>query len=116
MFVIFMTDGHDTCNSPASIMASKEKLQDIMAKYGEEVIVHVLGFSEQHNDAFLKELSLLVSFHYFFFSSENPLNDGIFLFLGSINFFSYFQFEIYKSCFQKYSCLKLIPKRVGLRL
>jgi hypothetical protein len=83
MFVIFMTDGHDTCNSPASIMASKEKLQDIMAKYGEEVIVHVLGFSEQHNDAFLKELSLLVSFRYlfgyFFFSSENPY-DSVFPF------------------------------------
>ena len=27
MFVIFMTDGHDTCNSSSEIMASKEKLQ-----------------------------------------------------------------------------------------
>ena len=34
--------------------------QDIMAKYGEEVIVHVLGFSDQHNGVFLKDLSLLV--------------------------------------------------------
>jgi hypothetical protein len=27
MFVIFMTDGHDTCNSSSEIMASKERLQ-----------------------------------------------------------------------------------------
>jgi hypothetical protein len=47
-------------------MASKEKLQAIMAKYGEEVIVHVLGFSDQHDDAFLNELSILVSFPLFF--------------------------------------------------
>jgi hypothetical protein len=65
MLVIFMTDGCDTCNDPASIMASKEKLQAIMAKYGEEVIVHVLGFSDQHDDAFLNELSILVSFPLF---------------------------------------------------
>jgi hypothetical protein len=31
-----------------------------MTKYGEEVIVHVLGFSDQHNPAFLRDLSLLV--------------------------------------------------------
>ena len=36
-----------------------------MAKYGEEVIVHVLGFSQHHNDAFLKDLSLLVSINFF---------------------------------------------------
>jgi phosphoribosyl-ATP pyrophosphohydrolase len=68
-------------------MASKEKLQDIMAKYGEEVIVHVLGFSEQHNDAFLKELSLLVSFHYLLLFSKNSMLIFLFsnIFLPEIN-------------------------------
>ena len=32
-----------------------------MKKYGEEVVVHVLGFSEMHNDTFLNELSLMVT-------------------------------------------------------
>ena len=30
-----------------------------MAVYGEEVIVNVLGFNENHDDAFLESLSLL---------------------------------------------------------
>ena len=30
-----------------------------MATYGEEVIVNVLGFNENHDDAFLESLSLL---------------------------------------------------------
>lgn len=33
--------------------------QDVIAKYGEEVIVHVLGFSQHHNDAFLESLTLI---------------------------------------------------------
>jgi hypothetical protein len=32
-----------------------------MKKYGEEVVVHVLGFSEYHNDTFLNDLSLMVT-------------------------------------------------------
>ena len=57
--IFFMTDGCDTCNGKHSIMASKEKLQDKIAAYGEEVIVNVLGFSSHHDDAFLESLSLI---------------------------------------------------------
>ena len=31
----------------------------MIGKYGEEVIVHVLGFSQHHNDAFLESLTLI---------------------------------------------------------
>lgn len=54
-----MTDGCDTCSDPKSIMMAKEHLQSAMTAYGEEVIVNVLGFNENHDDAFLESLSLL---------------------------------------------------------
>lgn len=38
---------------------AKEHLQSAMTAYGEEVIVNVLGFNENHDDAFLESLSLL---------------------------------------------------------
>ncbi len=38
---------------------AKEHLQNEMEAYGAEVIVHVLGFSQHHNDAFLESLSLM---------------------------------------------------------
>jgi uncharacterized protein YegL len=59
VFVFFLTDGCDTCNNAQQIMVAKEHLQESMATYGEEVIVNVLGFSENHDDAFLESLSLL---------------------------------------------------------
>ena len=59
MFVFFMTDGCDTCNNEHSILHAKEKLQETIAKYGEEVIVNVLGFSQHHDDAFLESLTTL---------------------------------------------------------
>ena len=59
VFVFFMTDGCDTCNNSQQLMVSKEHLQDSMAKYGEEVVVHVLGFGKNHDDSFLESLSLL---------------------------------------------------------
>ena len=56
-FVFFMTDGLDTCNNPREIMAEKEKLQTQIEKFGAEVVFHVLGFSEDHDEAFLESLT-----------------------------------------------------------
>ena len=58
-FVFFMTDGLDTCNNPREIMAEKEKLQTQIEKFGAEVVFHVLGFSEDHDEAFLESLTYL---------------------------------------------------------
>lgn len=58
-FVFFMTDGLDTCNNQREIMAEKEKLQTQIEKFGAEVVFHVLGFSEDHDDAFLESLTFL---------------------------------------------------------
>ena len=58
-FIFFMTDGCDTVSGEHEIMASKERLQDKIAAYGEEVVVNVLGFSRNHNDAFLESLTLI---------------------------------------------------------
>jgi len=58
-FVFFMTDGLDTCNSQREIMAAKEKLQTQIEKFGAEVVFHVLGFSEDHDEAFLESLTYL---------------------------------------------------------
>ena len=54
-----MTDGCDTCNTKEQLSESKEKLQDVISKYGENVVVQVLGFSSHHNDSFLESLTLL---------------------------------------------------------
>jgi hypothetical protein len=59
LFVFFMTDGDDTVNSKSYLMKAKEHLQTDMEKYGSDVIVHVLGFSSSHNDAYLESLSLM---------------------------------------------------------
>jgi hypothetical protein len=59
LFVFFMTDGEDTCNSNVELMKAKEHLQTHMEKYGADVIVHVLGFSSSHNDVYLESLSLM---------------------------------------------------------
>merc|ERR1712142_179982 len=58
-FVFFMTDGLDTCNSQREIMAAKEKLQTQIEKFGAEVVFHVLGFSEDHDEVFLESLTYL---------------------------------------------------------
>jgi len=58
-FIFFMTDGLDTCNNPREIMAEKEKLQTQIEKFGAEVVFHVLGFSEDHEEAFLESLTYL---------------------------------------------------------
>eukprot|EP00090_Calanus_glacialis_P006326 TRINITY_DN14941_c0_g1_i1.p1 TRINITY_DN14941_c0_g1~~TRINITY_DN14941_c0_g1_i1.p1 ORF type:complete len:489 (-),score=135.74 TRINITY_DN14941_c0_g1_i1:72-1538(-) len=58
-FVFFMTDGLDTCNNPREIMAEKEKLQTQIEKFGAEVVFHVLGFSEDHDEGFLESLTYL---------------------------------------------------------
>merc|ERR1711874_573572 len=58
-FVFFMTDGLDTCNNQREIMAEKEKLQTQIEKFGAEVVFHVLGFSEDHDEAFLESLTFL---------------------------------------------------------
>eukprot|EP00092_Neocalanus_flemingeri_P023935 GFUD01025964.1.p1 GENE.GFUD01025964.1~~GFUD01025964.1.p1 ORF type:complete len:490 (-),score=154.82 GFUD01025964.1:169-1638(-) len=58
-FVFFLTDGLDTCNNPREIMAEKEKLQTQIEKFGAEVVFHVLGFSEDHDEAFLESLTFL---------------------------------------------------------
>jgi len=58
-FVFFMTDGLDTCNNPREIMAAKEQLQTQIEKFGGEIVFHVLGFSEDHDEAFLESLTYL---------------------------------------------------------
>jgi len=58
-FVFFLTDGLDTCNNQREIMAEKEKLQTHIEKFGAEVVFHVLGFSEDHDEAFLESLTFL---------------------------------------------------------
>lgn len=58
-FVFLMTDGLDTCNSPLEIMAEKERLQTKIESFGGEVVFHVLGFSEDHDEVFLESLTYL---------------------------------------------------------
>ena len=58
-FVFFLTDGNDTCDNPREIMAEKEKLQTKIEKFGAQVIFHVLGFSEDHDEAFLESLTYM---------------------------------------------------------
>jgi len=56
-FVFFMTDGQDTFNKPSEIMESTEKLQDAIKQYTQDVIINVLGFSEDHDRKFLEKLT-----------------------------------------------------------
>merc|ERR1711953_1658850 len=58
-FVFFMTDGEDTFSSPKEIMHQKEMMQTDIEKFGAEVVFHVLGFSEQHDEQFLESLTFL---------------------------------------------------------
>ena len=58
-FVFFMTDGEDTVSSPKEIMQQKEMMQTDIEKFGAEVVFHVLGFSEQHDEQFLESLTFL---------------------------------------------------------
>merc|ERR1711971_1102319 len=58
-FVFFMTDGGDTVSSPKEIMQQKEMMQTDIEKFGAEVVFHVLGFSEQHDEQFLESLTFL---------------------------------------------------------
>merc|ERR1712088_237938 len=58
-FVFFMTDGEDTVSSPKEIMQQKELMQTDIEKFGAEVVFHILGFSEQHDEQFLESLTFL---------------------------------------------------------
>merc|ERR1712130_216772 len=58
-FVFFMTDGEDTVSSPKEIMQQKEMMQTEIEKFGAEVVFHVLGFSEHHDEQFLESLTFL---------------------------------------------------------
>ena len=58
-FVFFMTDGEDTVSSPKEIMQQKEMMQTDIEKFGAEVVFHVLGFSEHHDEQFLESLTFL---------------------------------------------------------
>jgi len=58
-YIFLMTDGHDTCNSPAGIVTAKEHLQAEIERFGGEVVFNVLGFSDYHNDDFLESLALI---------------------------------------------------------
>ena len=58
-FVFFMTDGEDTVSSPKEIMHQKEMMQTDIEKFGAEVVFHVLGFSEHHDEQFLESLTFL---------------------------------------------------------
>merc|ERR1711963_247711 len=58
-FVFFMTDVEDTVSSPKEIMQQKELMQTDIEKFGAEVVFHVLGFSEQHDEQFLESLTFL---------------------------------------------------------
>lgn len=57
--IFFMTDGQDTCNSPKMIMDAKEKLQTVMEETNTNAVVHVLGFSDNHDEQFLESLTYL---------------------------------------------------------
>ncbi|XP_078656127.1 uncharacterized protein LOC144902518 [Branchiostoma floridae x Branchiostoma belcheri] len=54
--VVFMTDGADTCNRGDDINRSVRSWKDTLARLGHEVIVHVVGFSAQHDYNFLGRL------------------------------------------------------------
>jgi len=58
-FIFLMTDGLDTCNQPREIMSAKEQLQAEIQKFGAEVVVNVLGFSEDHDEDFLESLTVV---------------------------------------------------------
>merc|ERR1711913_219553 len=58
-FVFFMTDGNDTCSNARQIMAEKEKLQTQIEKFGAQVIFHAIGFSGDHDEAFLESLTYI---------------------------------------------------------
>ena len=57
--VFFMTDGADTVSSPKEIMEQKEMMQNDIENFGAEVVFHVLGFSEHHDEQFLQSLTFL---------------------------------------------------------
>ncbi|XP_078572870.1 uncharacterized protein LOC144859794 isoform X1 [Branchiostoma floridae x Branchiostoma japonicum] len=54
--VVFMTDGADTCNRGADIDRSVRSWKEALARLGHEAIVHVVGFSAQHDYNFLGRL------------------------------------------------------------
>ena len=58
-FIFFMTDGEDTVNNEKEIMAAKEKLQTDIEESGTSAIVHVLGFSDSHDEQFLESLTFI---------------------------------------------------------
>ena len=58
-FIFFMTDGEDTCNNEKALMAAKEKLQTEIECSGAQAMVHVLGFSDSHDEQFLESLTYL---------------------------------------------------------
>jgi len=58
-FIYFMTDGEDTCNNEKEIMKAKEKLQTDIELSGAAAVVHVLGFSDSHDEEFLESLTYL---------------------------------------------------------
>jgi len=57
--VFFMTDGEDTVSRTKEIMHQKEMMQTYIEKFGAEVVFHVLGFSENHDEQFLQSLTFL---------------------------------------------------------
>jgi hypothetical protein len=58
-YIFFMTDGQDTLNDPRKIMDEMEHLQEMIEKFGGEVVFNVLGFSSHHAAKFLDNLSLI---------------------------------------------------------
>ncbi|CAH1238699.1 Hypp5621 [Branchiostoma lanceolatum] len=54
--VVFMTDGADTCNRGDDINRSVKSWKEALARLGHEAIVHVVGFSAQHDYNFLGRL------------------------------------------------------------
>lgn len=56
--VIFMTDGCDTCNSPGAIDDAQTKLKSFFKKSAPNSVVHVIGYSKDHD---LKMMNLLKS-------------------------------------------------------
>ncbi|CAF1338971.1 unnamed protein product [Rotaria sp. Silwood1] len=57
--IIFMTDGCDSCNRPNAIIDAQTKLRMFLNKSGFDCVVHVIGYSKDHDLNMMNTLKTL---------------------------------------------------------
>jgi hypothetical protein len=57
--IIFMTDGCDTCNRPNAIADAQTKLRLYLRNSGSNCVVHVIGYSKDHDLTMMNSLKSL---------------------------------------------------------